>query len=668
MFNSLLAIGIQIVQRLTIAKKFLLIFIFYLIPVGYVAYYAITNHLVALDKTNEEVKNLELIVLAKPILEGLDQARFASLLSQPQAKTKADDKAKDAIINVRQSEGFNSLAASESSLFEQLDSDWQVLTNTKTAENENKLFSQYSDLIRRTGYFVSGIKESSSLITDPEHNTSLLIKLVTADLPLIIDFAGRARATGYSVASLGKFNSESYVALSNQIEQLKQLRYQLKHDFTGGTIFSSELSQLASEYEALDALIVRYIEITEIELIAPDEIELSPTQYLKYADNAKQGLQTLLANSSNKLTQLLDSRLNTIKTEVFINISSSVLLIFAAFYLFTSVYRDLLGSISRIEDCVNSVADGDLSTSVIVTSNDEMLSIGAKINTMIKNTKSLVSEVLSSTADLVDTAAKNNDSASLTNEQISRQNEIIERVVSSINQLTNTVTDVSQNAEQTAISTEQADGEARTGLNIVQTTIQSISELAKELTLASTSINEVQEDVKNISTILDVIQGIADQTNLLALNAAIEAARAGESGRGFAVVADEVRTLASKTQESTEEIRLMMDKLQSSASSSVLAMESGNEKSEITVTQAKDAGDALAKISESVALISSMGKQIAEAATEQAVVAEEITGNVSSVKDISEKTGTAARLTSENSETLNQIANKLQNLVSKFHI
>lgn len=674
MFKSSLSFGIKIVSQISIAKKFLLIFLLYLIPVGYVAYYAITNHVSGLNSTTEEIENLEFILGFNVLLSEVDRARRLNqniYSGEQNAKTllaNSHQKITATLENLTNEPHFKTLSESSNHSYQQLIYDWQRLDSNTSERNEWSSFEEYSELTRKIGSFMTSIKESSALLTDPEKQTSLLVKLVATDLPKIIDYIGRANTTGEAVTSSAAFTSESFINLSSQTQQLKQLRQQMQNDYNNGAKFSAELSQLSSEYGAIDELITRFISITENGLLIPDKIDISNQRYAVFGNNALSGLQNLHTNTGLKLKQLLGVRLNNISNEILINISSSFLLIIAAFYLFTCVYSNLLDSISRIENCVNSVAEGDLSTNVEINSNDEMLRIGQKINTMVNNTKSLVKEVLTSTAELVETASKNNNSASLTNEQICLQNEVVERVVDSINRLTNTVNEVSSSAEQTAISTSQADGESKIGLNIVQTTIKSIGDLATELTVASASINELQGDVKSISSVLDVIQGIADQTNLLALNAAIEAARAGESGRGFAVVADEVRTLASKTQESTEEIRIMINKLQSSAISSVKAIDSGNQKSEITVTQAKDAGDALQKISDSVEFISSMGKQIAAAATEQSSVADEINISVTKVKEISENTGSAAKLTSDNSDTLNQIANNLQRLVSKFTI
>ena len=196
-------------------------------------------------------------------------------------------------------------------------------------------------------------------------------------------------------------------------------------------------------------------------------------------------------------------------------------------------------------------------------------------------------------------------------------------------------------------ATQEADNATTTGVQIVEQTTTLITSLSSRIENAVSNVEILENATHNIETILQVINEIAEQTNLLALNAAIEAARAGEQGRGFAVVADEVRTLASRTQDSTTEIRAMIDQLQAGVKTVVEAMKSSQSAAQETVEQADSTQAALQRICSAINLINDMNIQIASAAEEQSSVSDEINQNTVRIRDISVEVSDYAKQTSE---------------------
>jgi len=195
-----------------------------------------------------------------------------------------------------------------------------------------------------------------------------------------------------------------------------------------------------------------------------------------------------------------------------------------------------------------------------------------------------------------------------------------------------------------------------------------ICDLTKEVDSAAEVIQRLESDSANIGTVVDVINGIAEQTNLLALNAAIEAARAGEQGRGFAVVADEVRTLASRTQQSTKEIRSMIQRLQSGTGETVAVMHRGREAAHTSVDLAKRAGASLEQIARAVHIINDMNTHIATATEEQSAVAAEVNNNVVNISRDSEQSTASSEQTATASHELARLAAEMQSLVEGFRL
>ncbi len=331
-----------------------------------------------------------------------------------------------------------------------------------------------------------------------------------------------------------------------------------------------------------------------------------------------------------------------------------------------SVTKPLQSMLERVRDIAEG--EGDLTARVGVHGKDELGQLSVAFNSFLDRLQGLIREVRDTTEEVVGSADKLKIMASDSSEVINLEHAAVDQVSTAAAQMSAAIHEVAHSAQQASDTARNAESLSRESAQVVSENIQSMRELSAEVERASDVIGTLQLETNNIGDVLAVIKGIAEQTNLLALNAAIEAARAGDQGRGFAVVADEVRALAARTQESTKDIQEMIERLQGGAQNAVRVMQSGSSQARSSVERASVIEGTLAQAASEVGSINEMAAQIATACEEQSCVTEEITRNITEIRDLSDRSADASVENAQASKHLSEIAGKLSRLVGRFRV
>ncbi|BDM64903.1 methyl-accepting chemotaxis protein [Shewanella sp. NFH-SH190041] len=341
----------------------------------------------------------------------------------------------------------------------------------------------------------------------------------------------------------------------------------------------------------------------------------------------------------------------------------------------TLLTRQICHPLKMLVEQAMAIAKGNLGRGVLCEwieqdriNHDETGQLAVAIRDMKDSLNALVTDITTSVGQL-STAAKDMSTISEQSaDGMSQQLNEINQVATAMNQMQSTLQEVASNTTAAAEAANHALSASKEGTDIVQNTVLSIDGVAKQLTSASDVVQQLEQDSKNISIVLDVIRGIAEQTNLLALNAAIEAARAGEQGRGFAVVADEVRTLAQRTQKSTEEISHTIEMLQNRTAQADQAMQLSQEQMKSSLTLAEDAGKSILSINHAVNIITDMNNQIASATEEQNVVANELNRNITIIQSYADDNTQGTQKTASTCQDLNRLATDLIGSIRSFDL
>ena len=375
------------------------------------------------------------------------------------------------------------------------------------------------------------------------------------------------------------------------------------------------------------------------------------------------GLENQVAAMGDKVGESLgDALVGSVTTSLI----ALAIIVFLALIVVRSIIRPLKSAVAAMNGIASG--DGDLTRRLEVHGKDELSQLATAFNSFADQVHGLVERVLSSTRTLNEATADLSQVMDEAEQGVERQKSESDQVATAMNEMTAAAQEVAGNASEASEAADHANGQVCDAQGLVHQAIGVIGGLSEQVEEGVQVIERLGADSRRIDSVLEVIREIADQTNLLALNAAIEAARAGDAGRGFAVVADEVRTLARRTQQSTQEIQDMIERLQTGAGNAVKLIGSISERSEATVEETRRVNEALQRIGQAVATITDMNTQIASAAEEQTSVSETINQNVHEIVAITEQTAQGTRRAGDATQRLRNLASDMSEQVSRYRV
>ncbi|WP_372378407.1 methyl-accepting chemotaxis protein [Vibrio natriegens] len=533
---------------------------------------------------------------------------------------------------------------------------------------QNAVIQIQTDINSAVGGFRYGLSSIG-----PEMNR--ISSFLSADNPQSSDAANRFIASASSMEStflmmlthtdLAKAEKE-YREMRNRIAGIN-LAYS---DFQALHPEVSDYASLTAPYEMVKA---GFTDKGILHLILA-KLEQSEQQRAEFKQASQLADETMLLLDQVSLaaSDLINERENVVNTTIK---TVSLMVIIAAVVISIIIFATLIGlrswtnrGLQSVLSRLSALTEHDFREKADEVGPEELKEVARKLNLVIDSTYDSISTVTRNCETLYQTAEISHTAAEQTNEGLSKQNEALVSMVTTITQLEASIREIAMVTNASAEDALVATTQTEKGVEVVELNRARLESLETSFTMNEQSILDLDDRVKQIREMVDMISGIADNTNLLALNAAIEAARAGEQGRGFAVVADEVRKLASDTSQQTTNIRAMMNELTTAAERSRQAVSDSREEMTHALESSHEVKLVFSDINHAVKLIQERVEQISVATEEQERATADVSQSIAQISEQGEQTKLRLESMVESSEQVAEIAGHQQAMLHKYDL
>ncbi|GAL33951.1 methyl-accepting chemotaxis protein [Vibrio maritimus] len=347
-----------------------------------------------------------------------------------------------------------------------------------------------------------------------------------------------------------------------------------------------------------------------------------------------------------------------------------LVLIISGIAMLVIINRFLTKPLNNVVTAMDNIAvgEGDLTQRLEYQHDDELGKLSRSFNIFVNDIQQTTQLSLQTTEQVTNDAIELHRIAEHFGNTIASQKSYIEQIATASTEMSQTISGIADNAQTAQQHASDASMNSQQSQTLTHDASNLMNDIYQDVSKSEEVVTILNDNATAITSVLEVIKGVAEQTNLLALNAAIEAARAGEQGRGFAVVADEVRTLAQRTQKSTVDIEGIIATLQSSAANAVDSLRIGRSKTEQGVDMIAEVDNKLREIHQTMEMIDSQSQEIASMVNEQAIASGEISQQTVSVDQLAEDSVADTRKMLNKIDKQLEMVEELKKTIGKFKV